>query len=55
MFFFARNEVEEMRMKVMKEREKYQMSTQSYGESLSAIPLLTVKYSVSNLNPNLGA
>ncbi|EFA01565.1 Bardet-Biedl syndrome 7 protein homolog-like Protein [Tribolium castaneum] len=38
-----KSEIEDLQVKVAKEREKYQNSTQSFFEELSAIPLLSVK------------
>uniref|UniRef100_A0A1Y1NII9 Uncharacterized protein n=2 Tax=Photinus pyralis TaxID=7054 RepID=A0A1Y1NII9_PHOPY len=41
-----KNEIEELQIKVTKEREKYQASTHSYMEEMSAIPLLSIKDSM---------
>ncbi|KAK5643844.1 hypothetical protein RI129_007689 [Pyrocoelia pectoralis] len=41
-----KNEVEELQMRVGKEREKYQASTHSYMEEMSAIPLLSIRDSM---------
>ncbi|KAF5285041.1 hypothetical protein FQR65_LT02353 [Abscondita terminalis] len=41
-----RSEIEELQLKVDKEREKYQASTQSYMDEMSAIPLLSIKDSM---------
>ncbi|KAK4887270.1 hypothetical protein RN001_003541 [Aquatica leii] len=41
-----RSEIEELQVKVDKEREKYQASTQSYMDEMSAIPLLSIKDSM---------
>ncbi|RZB77484.1 Bardet-Biedl syndrome 7 protein -like, partial [Asbolus verrucosus] len=38
-----KNEIDDLQIKVAKEREKYQSSTQSFFEELSAIPLLSIK------------
>lgn len=41
------NEIEDLEHKVAKERERYQISTQSMSDGISAIPMLPVNDSVS--------
>ncbi|KAJ8944863.1 hypothetical protein NQ314_009353, partial [Rhamnusium bicolor] len=41
--FKLKSEIEDLKGKILKEREKYQTSTQSFFDELSAIPLLSVK------------
>lgn len=43
-----RSEIEFLEQAVIKEREKYQMSTQALSTGLSAIPVMTVNDSVCN-------
>lgn len=49
-FKLFRNEIEDLKLKVSKERERYQNSTQSFNEDLSAIPMIEIKHSVTNLS-----
>lgn len=44
--FCFRSEIEELKAKVLKERERYQSSTQTFSDDLSAIPILEVKHTV---------
>ncbi|KAF2879488.1 hypothetical protein ILUMI_26683 [Ignelater luminosus] len=41
-----RTEIEELQLKVVKERERYQASTQTFLDEMSAIPLLSIKDSM---------
>lgn len=42
-----RNEIEDLEHKVARERERYQISTQSMSDGISAIPMMPVNDSVS--------
>lgn len=42
-----KHEIEELEQKVQRERERYQLSTQSMSDGLSAIPILPINDSVN--------
>lgn len=46
MVLFFRNEIEDLEHKVARERERYQISTQSMSDGISAIPMMPVNDSV---------